>query len=159
MRLSTDSDRAEIAAILAEVREWMLDRGIRHWAPPFTNSWICEKIAGGEFYLGHSGHLAIATMRLQWSDPATWGARERGDAAYIHTLAVRRAFAGQGVGGQMLRWAEGHARATGRRALRLDCVAGSAPLVAYYLRHGFLACGEAEVGGVTVALFEKRLSN
>jgi GNAT superfamily N-acetyltransferase len=43
---------------------------------------------------------------LQWKDEF-WG--ELGsdpDAGYIHTMAVKREYAGRGIGGELLKWAD-----------------------------------------------------
>jgi GNAT superfamily N-acetyltransferase len=51
---------------------------------------------------------------LQDADEDSWGARPD-DALYLHGLRVRRAYAGQGIGRAILRWAEEQVTACGRR--------------------------------------------
>jgi GNAT superfamily N-acetyltransferase len=62
----------------------------------------------------------------------------------VYNLAVRRAWAGQGVGRQLLQWAERKAAEAGRRYLRLDCVPTNAFLRQYYEDAGFTARGEID---------------
>ncbi|HKG24765.1 MAG TPA: GNAT family N-acetyltransferase [Thermomicrobiales bacterium] len=152
-------DRPSIAAILEGARRWMTDQGIKQWALPFGADWLDPKIAAGEFWVVRSGGEPIAVVRLLWADPLFWAERDDGSAAYVHTLAVRRDHAGQGIGLWVLRWAEEKARAAGRRVLRLDCAASNPALLAYYERAGFTAQSLVKVGHATVMLFEKTIAS
>ena len=125
---------------------------------PCTDAWIAENIAAGEFHLVRLGDDPVATFRLLYSDALFWGSRDRADAAYVHTLAVRRAWAGRGIGTQILRWAEQQARARGRRRLRLDCSAQNEAFGAYDRGLGFTPLGPVTIGDETTMLFEKDLA-
>lgn len=148
-------DRPAIAAILEGARRWLADRGINQWGFPFGADWLDPKIAAGEFWVVHLDGEPVAVVRLLWSDPQFWGERDDGSAAYVHTLAVRRNLAGQGIGSWVLNWAEEQAQSAGRSVLRLDCAASNPALFAYYERAGFTALGPAQVGHAEVVLFEK----
>jgi GNAT superfamily N-acetyltransferase len=100
---------------------------------------------------------AVAVVRLLWTDRRFWGGRDEGDAAYVHSLAVRRDLAGRGIGAAVLAWAEREAAARGRRFLRLDCLAANAGLTAYYERAGFSPIGIVRLGGEAMLLLEKPL--
>jgi GNAT superfamily N-acetyltransferase len=60
----------------------------------------CEKI-----YLAELGGRTVGTLVLQWSDEETWSELPN-DTGYVHGLAIRRGFAGRGLGRELLRWAE-----------------------------------------------------
>jgi GNAT superfamily N-acetyltransferase len=66
---------------------------------------------------------------------------ESGDALRIEQLCVHPAHEAEGVGGQLLDWAEGYAISTG--AVRLEVVVESwnDRAVAFYQRRGFAASG------------------
>ena len=83
--IATPDDRATIATILQDAQRWLVSRGVVQWTAPFTEEWIEQKIAGGEFQVARVGGIPVGTLRLLWADPLFWGDREWGDAAYIHT--------------------------------------------------------------------------
>jgi len=87
-----------------------------------------------------------------WSDMA------EGDAAYVHRLAVRRAFSGQGVSTALLAWSVERTRMLGRRFLRLDTEASRAKLRALYENFGFRHHSDRQVGPYLVARYEIDLS-
>ena len=62
-----------------------------------------------------------------------------------------------GIGALVLQWAAGHARANGRRVLRLDCAADNLALLGYYERLGFAPVARQRVGPAVVMLLEKPL--
>jgi GNAT superfamily N-acetyltransferase len=151
-------DLPEIAAILEDAQRWLRGRGIPQWTRPFDREWIAPKIVAGEFFIARLDRFPVAVARLLWSDPLFWGERDDGAALYIHSLAVRREYAGQGFGQRFLDWAGEQARSSGRRSLRLDCDAGNHSLCTYYECAGFTPLGPAQVGLATMMLFEKSLS-
>ena len=155
--VATPDDHAVIAAILEDVQRWLVSRGVVQWTAPFTDEWIERKIAGGEFHVGRVQGTPIGTLRLLWADPLFWGDRDQGDAAYIHTMAVLRSYAGRGIGGRLVDWAGKQASVRGQGFLRLDCGADNPALGAYYRRLGFTSEGSTEIGGTRVTLFEKAL--
>jgi GNAT superfamily N-acetyltransferase len=152
------ADHAAIAAILEDVQRWLANRGIDQWTTPFTDAWIAQSIATGELHIARLHGEPVAVIRLLWADPLFWGNLDRGDAAYIHTMAVRRGHAGCGIGERLVGWAGEQASARGRRFLRLDCREDNPSLGAYYQRLGFTPRGSARVGGTIVTLLEKKRS-
>ncbi|MFL5760905.1 MAG: GNAT family N-acetyltransferase [Thermomicrobiales bacterium] len=183
---ATPAEWLEIAAILEDAQRWLRSRGIPQWTRSFDRAWIEPKIVAGEFYIARLQTHSVAVARLLQSDPLFWGdspqrgrssppgwgrVRERevvhsarggksddGDALYIHSLAVLRAYAGQGIGRQFLDWVADEARRSGRRFLRLDCTAGNRSLCAYYERAGFIPFETVEVGHEAMMLFEKPIA-
>lgn len=145
-----------VAAILEEVADWLTARGIDQWRMgDWLRPHIAEGIARGEVYLAELGGNMVGTVRLQWSDDRTWGAMPD-DAGYVHSLAVRRAYGGRGIGRELLAWAERTAAAAGKAYLRLDCVAWNEALNAYYREAGFAyvrTVGEGNPGN----LYQKRV--
>jgi GNAT superfamily N-acetyltransferase len=157
VRLATPADRETIQEILEDARRWIAEQGHVQWKFPFGFDWIDEKQANDEFYVAAQRGVTVAVLRLLWSDPVFWGERDDGTAVYVHSLAVRRNLAGQGVGRQLLGWAESEARVNGRRLLRLDCALSNPALFRYYERAGFTPVGPRWVGEASVMLFEREL--
>jgi GNAT superfamily N-acetyltransferase len=150
-------DVDEIVDVLSEAARWLISRGIRQWPDPFPRDRVAALVERGDFYLARLDGETVGTVALMWNDPAFWGERPA-DAGYVHALAVRRAWAGRGFGGQLLDWADTRVVAAGRVYLRLDCPAVNATLRRYYERLGFEPRGEVAVDDFTSALFERRVS-
>ena len=147
-------EAAAIRAMMAEVTTWLLERGIRQWTEAPPAGYLAEKARRGELYVARQGAPIVGTLSLQWADPETWGARPA-DAGYVHNLAVRRAFAGHGVGRRLLEWAEAQVAAAGRPYLRLDCWAENPALIRYYEQAGYVCRGIVKFSTWRGCLFEK----
>jgi GNAT superfamily N-acetyltransferase len=150
--------------MLVGAAEWIASRGIAQWGHYLDGSGradLAQAIESGEVYLFLRDGVPVGTISLglapsPW-DRVVWGAAVAADeAAYVHRLAVARPYAGTGVGEAMLDWAEGEAKARGRRFLRLDCVANNESLNRYYARR-FEARGVAENIGMLFRRWEKAL--
>lgn len=115
---------------------------------------IADRVERGEVYLAFLDGRPVGNIVLQWSDGETWG-DVADDAGYVHGRAVRREFAGHGLGRELLRWADNRAAAAGKKYLRLDCPAESRALNDYYERAGFRFRGRASAWGREVGLYEK----
>jgi ribosomal protein S18 acetylase RimI-like enzyme len=157
MRQARLADLDVVVSMLEEAARWMVRRGIEGWTPDgFSRERIAVLIESGEMYLAGLDGRPAGTFALQWSDRETW--RDvPDDAGYIHGLAIRREFAGAGLGREMLRRAEQMVSRAEREYLRLDCVANNRTLNDYYRRAGFAYRGSAVVRGLAVALYEKRV--
>lgn len=107
IRQAANDHVGEIVEILSEAAGWLAGRGIDQWPTPFPDAVVADGVSTGVVYLAYRSVLPVATITLQWSDPAFWP--DQGDddaAAYVHRLAVRRGAAGQGLGHRLLAWAD-----------------------------------------------------
>jgi GNAT superfamily N-acetyltransferase len=155
VRRAGRDDVDEIVDVLSEAARWLIARGIRQWPDPFPRERVAALVERGDFYLARLGGATVGTLALMWSDPTFWGERPP-DAGYVHALAMRRAWAGRGLGGRLLDWAAERVAVAGREYLRLDCLAGNAELRRYYERRGFEPRGDVAVDDFTSALYERR---
>lgn len=164
IRKAVPSDHAEAFAVQMEAARWLASRGIGQWkaylAEPekfagFTADWI----AAGELWVAEmagtvAGMFCLAAAndwaRAVWPDAS---AAER----YVWKLAIRRAFAGRGLGLRLLRRAELLALAAGATTVRLDCAADNPALLSYYERAGYTPCGAVTAHAFQLARFERRL--
>jgi ribosomal protein S18 acetylase RimI-like enzyme len=153
-----EQDLDTVLSILEEAARWVTSRGIEGWKPgSFSRRRIADRIGRGEMYLARlAGEKPFGTFALQWSDEEVWG-DVPDDAGYVHGLAIRRAFAGEGLGRELLRWAEERTALSGKKCLRLDCIAENRGLNEYYERAGFYRRRRARVWGLEVSLYEKRV--
>jgi ribosomal protein S18 acetylase RimI-like enzyme len=75
-------------------------------------------------------------------EPAGYVAVEQsGDTLRIEQLCVHPAHEAEGVGGQLLEWAEGYAIATGAARLEIVVESGNDRATSFYRRRGFVAAG------------------
>ncbi|WP_214413021.1 GNAT family N-acetyltransferase [Sphaerisporangium fuscum] len=147
LRNATLDDLPGVLTLLAETAAWLNGRGIRQWpAGGFPASRIEPLIAEGNLYVlddesqaGEEGSAPAATLTLdEHADPEFWRRGDHPEAAlYVHKLAVKRAFAGRGLGETLLDWANLRVAASGRRWLRLDCSKDNPGLQSYYRTIGF----------------------
>jgi ribosomal protein S18 acetylase RimI-like enzyme len=149
---------ASVMELLTEISAWLAEQGIAQWPSPpgpEVDRLMEREIAAGEVYLAkiETGDSFVGLLRFEWHDPHLWPADPDG-GGYVHSLGVRPDYHGKGLGAAMLRWAAEHARARGRRYLRLDCVASNRSLRRFYEELGFRFRGVASHGGYTGALFE-----
>ena len=148
-------DLDTVLSILEGAARWLASRGIEQWGPgTFSRQRIVYRTERGEVYLFRVDGRPVGTLVLQWSDEETWGG-VADDAGYVHGLAIRREWAGTGLGRALLKWAEERTSAAGGDYLRLDCAAENRALNAYYERAGFRPRGRASVFGLEVCLYEK----
>ena len=149
------TDLDAVLSILEEAARWMVSQRFEGWTPgAFSRSRIADIVESGEMYLAVLDGHPIGTFALQWQDSETWG-NVPDDAGYVHGLAIRRNVAGMGLGRELLEWAEKSVSLSGKKYLRLDCVADNEALNAYYRRAGFGYRGRAVVRGLAVSLYEK----
>ncbi len=92
-----------------------------------TATWVAEE----------EGHVAgFAAVRLRTD--------EEPGAAYIETIEVNPEWRGRGVGGELLRRAEGSAQSAGATMLWLHVDAENAVAIRLYQAHGYLLQGKKE---------------
>jgi GNAT superfamily N-acetyltransferase len=146
VRQAPVEDLGTVQSILAEAAAWLAAKGIDQWPAGFREATTLRRIRQGSVYLAYAADEPVATVTLDaWADPELWtGAAD--DAGYVHRLAVRRAWAGRGIGEALLDWAGEHVAASGGRWLRLDCMRDNQPLHDYSLRLGFEHVRTIELG-------------
>ncbi len=154
IRQATPADVPVAVSILTEAAEWLERQGMGMWRDDELHPGrIARDVADGLFYLAWADE-PVGTIKFQLSDEEFWPDMPTGDAAYVHRLAVRRAWAGRGVSAALLRWAAERTAALGRRFVRLDCEASRAPLRALYERAGFRHHSDRSVGPYFVSRYE-----
>jgi acetyltransferase (GNAT) family protein len=96
-----------VLEILEEAASWIIEQRLPSvWKPgEFSRETFLEQISRGEVHIGLVDEQPAGTITLQWADRVFWG-EQLPDSGYVHKLAVRRAYAGQKVGLNMLQWAE-----------------------------------------------------
>ncbi|MET9466602.1 GNAT family N-acetyltransferase [Streptomyces sp. NPDC006544] len=136
-----EADLPRLLKFRTDASAWLSELGTDQWAKPFPASHILASVRRGEVYLAkeHLEKDAAATITLDRdADLSVWTPTEAAEnAMYVHKLAVDRAYAGTGLGTQLLDWAGDEAARRGFRWLRLDAWTTNSRLQAYYMAHGF----------------------
>lgn len=153
---ATSTDLDAVVATLQEAAQWLQGDGRPLWSPAdYSPERIGRDIEAGGYWVARSGPGSIAgVMRLDLEDPHYWPEIAPGSSVYLHKLAVRRAWAGQGVSTALLRFARERTQALQRPWLRLDCVADRQGLRSLYEGFGFVLHSEVHKGSWALARYE-----
>jgi len=163
-RLANISELSLALSLLQEAAEWLQGKNTQQWSfwinPPQEKiDWIKEGFENKEFYFVYRNEILLGMFRLMYFDEKYWGKRpDRFDkAAYIHSLTIKREFAGQGLGSLFLQKIEDKLRAEGIFKFRLDCMQSNVGLCNYYESQGFVKVGEVQMSWAMQNLYEKKL--
>lgn len=158
IRQATSTDVPAVVAILNEAAQWLEQQGMPLWRTgELEPERIAAEVGAGLFFLVECAGEAAGTVKFQLEDPVMWPDAEPGSAAYIHRLAVRRAYAGRGLAEAVMQWAVDRTRELGLPCLRLDTEASRTRLRAVYERFGFRYHSEMQSGPYLVARYEYSL--
>lgn len=143
MRIARPGELGIVLDLMGEAAAWLREKGVNQWQAPFRVERIADGIAGGRVWFAEiddeDEREVIATITIDdFADPDFWTEADDLDSAlYVHRMAVRRRYAGLGLGEQMLKWAAMLAREQGKSRLRLDANRDNEALQDYYRRHGW----------------------
>ena len=155
IRQATLPDVKTVAAILSEAAHWLQAVGMPMWRDnELIPAVIADEVNAGLFFLAENAGEPAGTVKFQLEDPLFWPDLPPNQAAYIHRLAVRRPYAGQGVSTALMQWAVARTRSLGRAYLRLDCEASRARLRTVYERFGFQHHSDRQVGPYFVSRYQ-----
>jgi len=141
---ATRDDLRTLVAFRDEAHRWLASRGIDQWAEPWpTEDLMVEgmlrNIEASETFIAWDNRTPAATITVDtWANPDLWTETERAEPAlYAHKMTVARAYAGRGLGAELLDWAGTRAANEGARWLRLDVWTTNDALQRYYQEQGF----------------------
>lgn len=152
-------------SLLKEAAVWLQSKNTQQWSfwinpPKGKIDWIKEGFENEEFYFVYQNNeILLGMFRLMYFDEQYWGERpDRFDkAAYVHSLTIKREFAGQALGALFLQKIEDKLRSEGIFKFRLDCMQSNIGLCNYYERQGFTKVGEVQMSWAMQNLYEKEL--
>jgi len=138
VRAARPQEAGIVEHLLRDAAQWVDALGVVMWDEGELDSTrLAREVTDGQFFVAEVDGAVAGAIRFQVEDLLFWPDIEQGDSAFVHRLVVARAFKGQGVSAALLDWSIEHARAMGKRFLRLDCDAERAKLRALYERFGF----------------------
>lgn len=149
------SDAPVIAAVLQEAAQWLAGDGRPLWsAAEIGPERVQRDTSAALFHIAREGEQTAGVMKFELEDAYFWPEVLPGTSAYIHKLAVRRAWAKKGVSTQLLSYARNRAQHLGRAHLRLDCVADRRGLRILYESFGFALHSVVQIGPYSYARYE-----
>lgn len=159
IRQATGTDAPLVEEMLLEAARWVDALGVVMWEEgELVREYIEADVAAGQFFIADADGTPAGIIRFQLEDALFWPDIPQHDSAFIHRLVVRRRYKGQGVSTALLSWAVQHARASGKKYLRLDCDADRRKLRALYEKFGFRFHSFRQVTSYYVARYEYALS-
>jgi GNAT superfamily N-acetyltransferase len=161
IRQARTSESDVVEAMLVEAAQWVDALGEVMWEEgELVSDRIAGEVAAGQFYMAVAEADPAGVIRFQLEDMLFWpDLPQDGTSAFIHRLVVRRKYKGRGVSTALLQWAVDHARALGKRHLRLDCDKSRPKLRALYEGFGFQFHSFRQVGSYYVARYEYPLQS
>ena len=153
---ASSEDTPILLDILTDATHQKLNRGDMSWGPSgWTEEEVRDVMTESTVYLVRQNDQIIGTVSLQWDDEEVWGPQPP-VAGYLHRLAIKDEFRGQGLGEQIVDWSAARAAENGRSSLRLDCEESNEDLCNYYKGLGFTKVGSQILNEFyTAALFER----
>lgn len=155
IQIACVADVPVVFAVLNEAAQWLAADQRPLWSPAEIGAErVMRDIEQGLFYLAQAGEHTVGVMKFELEDRYFWPEIPLGTSAYVHKLAVRRAWAKQGVSTELLAFARHRAAELERTHLRLDCVADRKGLRAFYEGFGFSLHSVVQRGRASYARYE-----
>jgi GNAT superfamily N-acetyltransferase len=149
------SDAAMIASVLHEAAQWLASDGRALWsAAEIGQERVLRDASAGLFHVAREGDELTGVMKFELEDAYFWPDVLPDTSAFVHKLAVRRAWAKKGVSTELLSYARTRAQQLGRAYLRLDCVADRQGLRNLYEGFGFALHSVVQIGASSYARYE-----
>ncbi|MFB7764218.1 GNAT family N-acetyltransferase [Streptomyces xiamenensis] len=147
---ATPSDLPLLLNFRKEAAAWLGRRGIDQWTNPFPEDHILASIKAESVFLVMDGDTPAGTVTLDAEpEPGLWSDAElKEPSLHLHKLIVSRAYAGRGLGSQILCWASDRTAQAGGQWLRINAWTTNADLHAYWAAQGFRHVRTVSGGGV-----------
>lgn len=159
VRKAASNDAEALAKILTQAMKYKLSLGDKTWGTePYTIQELQDRIIQGHTYIALLDGEIVGTLMFLWEDEMMWG-EQPPVAAYVHQLAVKDGYHGQGIGEKLLNWATKKTTEGGRKLLRIDFPPQNDGLKKYYEKLGFKFVTNREIHDThatyTAALYER----
>jgi len=126
LRRISEDEIEETYTLYLEVFEWLRGKGIVQWLVPISENTFRQRQARGEIFALIMGDNISAIATLAKEEHPQWSAdMPPGAHWWAKSLAVKRDFAGNGIGRLMMAECEKRIAGRGGEELYLDCVDGS----------------------------------
>ncbi|AZN42026.1 GNAT family N-acetyltransferase [Paenibacillus albus] len=155
------SDAVDVMNLLVETARWLQSKGSTQWSALLSGDDhhnVTGHIEKGELFMFKDGDTLAGIVLLmqvpgEW-DHSLWGPDGHESIVYLHRLAINRNYAKQGLGADIVKWAEEGVSFPGKDRIRLDCIANNETLNKFYSGIGYTYKGTSPSG---FCLYEKAL--
>jgi GNAT superfamily N-acetyltransferase len=163
LRQATTDELEVIIRLIEGAADWLSTKGTDQWAQPWPDragrdGRILTHLGSGKTWICWDRGTPVATITADPDEDPYWPERQRREPAiYISRLVVSRAYAGAGLGAELINWAGRKARHDyGAQWIRVSAWTTNQGLHAYYRGQGFELCGfHSDDGYPSGALFQK----
>ena len=147
IRQANESDIKAIEDIFLDAIQWMRQNHIENQWNEENTKWgqLSKEYAITDFYLAEENGVVAACLAITDEDQKYWSDIPKGQALYLHKLAVKRDYAGHGLSTELMNYIKEVAKARGIESVRLDCNYQRRKLRAIYERAGFVYAGKTEL--------------
>jgi GNAT superfamily N-acetyltransferase len=167
LRQATTDDLTVIVSLIEGAADWLRTKGTDQWAQPWPDRVnrdrrILTHLGAGKTWICWDRETPAATITADPDEDPYWPERQRREPAiYVNRLVVSRAYAGEGLGAELVNWAGRKAWSDyGARWIRVSAWTTNTMLHSYYQSQGFEACGfHADDGYPSAARFQKATDN
>lgn len=122
VRVACSGDIDEVVRLMHDAAAWMSAKGTPAWDVARIDRTFAETfVLRSELLVASCSDGIVGCCTLSAEDPEFWPDALKGEAAYLHKLAVRRTHAGRGVSSALIEACRHAARTQGCAKLRLDC--------------------------------------
>lgn len=130
------TDLKEIIALYQDATEYQKSVAKKHWKG-FEREMIIEDIMDKkQWKITVDGNLACIFCTT-FSDPLIWLEKNDDPAVYLHRIATKPDFRGQGFMKQIISWTIDFALKNNKKFIRMDTGSGNDKLNNYYISCGF----------------------
>ncbi|WP_192810077.1 GNAT family N-acetyltransferase [Actinomadura rudentiformis] len=154
--------------LIEQAADWLREeKDTEQWNKPWPDregrdKRVYEGVVNRLTWILWDGARPVASVTINPFGNDLWTEDEqRTEAVYIHRLVIDRAYAGTGLGAELIRWAgrQGRRRTPGARLIRIDVWTDNKELHAYYRRQGFRDVAIRTVGDdcPSGALFQRQI--
>jgi GNAT superfamily N-acetyltransferase len=165
IKQAQESDIPVLESVLLDTVNWLNEMGQPLWGedevawsrlsgnPQPGDAYISGNYQASDFYIAYSNGVPSGCMALIDHDPFFWPDVKKGEALFIHKLAVTKAARKSGVSDALIDYAKKQGAERGVKTIRLDTSASRPKTRAFYERHGFVCAKTRAMGPFQVAFY------
>lgn len=159
VRHAEDGDAEAIVDVIRRAQDALTARGSRQRLTVPSHDVVSAHIAAHAAYVLVEDAALLGSVFVEAVTPrrlpalAQWGLDDVSPLRYLHTLVIKPARQGHGLGQVLLDGVKADVATHGAAAIVLDCWAGNAALRAFYARNGFHPWGIFPEADYEIAVF------